>query len=181
MLAGALEGLKIPYLIGGSLASSTHGVWRATLDVDILARVVVEQADPLRAALGDGWYVDSEQIRQALAAGRAFNLIHISSMQKFDIFPAVSEFHMSELARARRLEVDYFGDRRVCPVATAEDVLLAKLQWYRAGGEVSERQWIDIAGILAANRNLDFAYLREWAARLGLEPLLRRAELEAAS
>ena len=175
MLAGALEALRIPYLIGGSLASSAHGVLRATLDVDILAGLVAGQADALCAALGDGWYADAEEIRRALGAGRAFNLIHVASVRKFDIFPAASEFHFSELARATRLEMGVFGERTVCPVATAEDILLAKLLWYRAGGEISERQWADITGILEANRKPDFGYLREWARKLGVEALLRRA------
>jgi hypothetical protein len=175
MLAGALEGLRIPYLIGGSLASSAHGVLRATLDVDILAGVAAGQADALCAALGDGWYADAEEIRRALGAGRAFNLIHMASVRKFDVFSAVSEFHFSELARATRLEIEVFGERAEYPVATAEDILLAKLLWYRAGGEVSERQWADITGILEANRKPDFGYLREWARKLGVEALLSRA------
>ena len=176
MLAGAFESLRIPYLIGGSLASSAHGVLRATLDVDILAGVAAVQADALCVALGDGWYADAEEIRRALGAGRAFNLIHVASVGKFDIFPAVSEFHFSELARATPLELEVFGERTVCPVATAEDILLAKLLWYRAGGEVSERQWADITGILEANRKPDFGYLEEWARKLGVEALLCRAQ-----
>jgi hypothetical protein len=176
VLAGALEHLRIPYLIGGSLASSAHGVLRATLDVDILAAVRAEHAAPLCAVLGDGWYAEAAEIRSAVAASRAFNLIHIPSVRKFDIFPATSDFHASELSRATRQEVDCFGERTVCPVATAEDVLLAKLQ-YQAGGQVSERQWADITGILSANRDLDFCYLRDWARTLGVEALLDRARL----
>jgi hypothetical protein len=64
-------------------------------------------------------------------------------------------------------------------VASAEDILLAKLQWYRMGGEVSERQWSDIAGILAVNSELDAAYLRTWAVRLGVEDLLDKAVAES--
>jgi hypothetical protein len=64
-------------------------------------------------------------------------------------------------------------------VATSEDILLAKLQWYRRGGEVSERQWSDIAGILAVALELDAAYLRTWAARLGVEDLLDKAVAES--
>jgi hypothetical protein len=174
-LAGALESLRIPYLIGGSLASSAHGVLRATLNVDILAGMAAGQADALCAALEDGWYADAEEIRRALGAGLAFNLIHVASVGKFDVFPAVGEFHFSELARATRLEIEVSGERTVCPVATAEDIVLAKLLWNRAGGEVSERQWADITGILEANRKPDFGYLRDWARKLGVEALLDRA------
>ncbi len=175
MLAAALENLRIPYLIGGSLASSTHGVLRSTLDVNILAAVESAHADALCAALGDAWYADAEEIRRVIGAGRAFNLIHMPSVRKFDIFPAIGDFHFSELKRATRLEVEAFGERTVCPVASAEDVLLAKLHWYRAGGEVSERQWTDIAGLLAANPGLDFGYVGKWAQELGVDALLERA------
>ena len=111
MLAGALDSLRIPYLIGGSLASAAHGVLRATLGVDILAGVAAGQAEALCAALGDGWYADAAEIRRALGAGRA-----------------------------TPLEMEVLGQRTVCPVASAEDILPAKLQWYRAGGEVSQRR-----------------------------------------
>jgi hypothetical protein len=174
-LAAALDSLRIPYLIGGSLASSAHGVLRATLDVDILAGVSAAHAGALCAALGDGWYADADHIRQALAAGRAFNLIHIASARKFDVFPATSEFHASELARATRLELDVFGERAIYPVATAEDILLAKLMWYREGGQVSQRQWSDITGLLESNQAPDLTYLRNWSRKLGIEELLHRA------
>lgn len=62
--------------------------------------------------------------------------------------------------------------------ATAEDILLAKLDWYRAGGETSDRQWSDILGILAANPSLDLVYARNWAQQLGVDYLLARALAE---
>jgi hypothetical protein len=67
-----------------------------------------------------------------------------------------------------------------CRVTTAEDILLAKLAWYRSGGEVSDRQWNDIVGLLTANISLDSAYLQHWAARLGVTDLLEKAQADAA-
>ncbi|MGP8245526.1 MAG: hypothetical protein ACLQVN_13525 [Bryobacteraceae bacterium] len=178
-LIAALEGLGIRYLIGGSLASSSRGVLRATMDVDVLAEMRMEDAQPLATALGSEWYADPADMRRAISAGRAFNVIHLLTSEKFDLFPASGEFHASELRRATEIPLHLAGSRTVCRVATAEDILLAKLQWYRQGGEVSERQWSDILGILAANLDLDRDYLNQWTIRLNLGDLWERARREA--
>ena len=178
LVSAALERLGIPYVIGGSVASSSRGIFRATMDIDLIARIGPQQAQALSAALGRDWYADSEQIRDSLTAGRSFNLIHIPTSQKVDIFPAIDAFQLLQLRRATRETVEFLGETGEYPVASAEDILLAKLQWYRMGGEVSERQWTDIAGILAVAPGLDAAYLRTWAARLGVEDLLDKAVAE---
>ncbi|MBZ5583837.1 MAG: hypothetical protein LAQ30_16835 [Acidobacteriia bacterium] len=175
----ALEQLGIPFLIGGSVASSAWGVGRQTFDVDIVARIAPPQVDPLRAALGKDWYVDSETARTGIPAGRSFNVIHMLSGDKFDIFPAIGEFHAIQLERARAMPLEIGGEAVECPVSTAEDILLAKLQWYRSGGEISERQWQDIQGILDQNPDFDLTYARSWAARLRIDDLLERALAEA--
>lgn len=171
-IASVFAKLQIAYLIGGSLASSARGVVRATIDVDILARISEKDAKAFVRTLGPDWYADPE-MRSSLRAGRSFNVIHRSSGQKFDIFPATSEFHESELERATPVRLGTAGE--AFPIATAEDILAAKLEWYRAGGEVSERQWSDILGIVAANPALDWVYLRSWAGRLRVDHLLARA------
>jgi hypothetical protein len=178
LLASALERLGVPYFIGGSIASAARGVPRATVDVDLLARILPTQADKLSGILGPDWYADPWAIREAIAAGRHFNVIHNPSGQKFDLFPCVSEFHAEQLARAKPMDLRLPGGTVRCPVATAEDILLAKLQWYRLGGETSERQWRDILGIIAANPVFDSAYLSHWSRRLGVEDLLARAREE---
>ena len=60
-----------------------------------------------------------------------------------------------------------------------EDVVLAKLEWFRLGGEVSERQWRDILGVLKTQRDsLDIAYLQHWAKALAVADLLERTLIE---
>jgi hypothetical protein len=162
-------------VIGGSVASSVRGIVRATFDVDVVARIGVAQADGLADALGPDWYANADQMRDSIVARRAFNIIYLPFTQKVDVFPATEEFHHSQLERATKVAIPFLGDAAVYPVASAEDILLAKLQWYRTGGEVSERQWSDIAGILAVAPDLDATYLRTWAARLGVEDLLDKA------
>ncbi len=172
-----LHRLSIPYLIGGSHASSARsfGYWD-TQDVDIVAAVSSRQADAIAAELGKEWYADAGQIRDAISRGRSFNLIHIPSAEKFDIFPARGEFELTQLRRATAEELQFGGERVMGKVATAEDILLAKLRWYKEGGETSERQWRDIAGIIAANPVMDNAYLERWASALGVSELLSRAQ-----
>jgi hypothetical protein len=177
-LTAALTALGIRFLVGGSLASSAHGVVRATFDGDLVALIFPPQAELLAKALGPGWYADLEMMRQAIQEERSFNLIHIPSAMKFDIFPASTEFHEAQLERATATPLRMEG-AALCPVATPEDILLAKLQWYRDGGEVSDRQWNDIGGLIAINDALDWEYVNSWAARLGVTSLLERARADA--
>ena len=174
-LAEVLERAGITYAIGGSVASSVRGDMRATNDVDIIAEIGVAQVDALVAALGPDWYADAEQIRASIRSGRSFNVIYIPVAQKVVIFQATRHFHRAQLDRATEVEVPLFDDKRAYPVTTAEDILLAKLEWYAAGGQVSEMQWRDITSILAVARGLDHAYLQSWAQRLGVAPSLARA------
>jgi hypothetical protein len=175
LISAALERLAIPYLIGGSIASSSRGTARATMDIDLVARIEPGQAQALSAALGRDWYAETEQIRDSIAAGHPFNVIHIPTSLKVDIFPAAGAFQLSQLQRATREALEFLGETAEYPIASPEDILLAKLQWYRDGGEVSDRQWADITGIVAANPALDNQYLETWAPRLGLSQLLAKA------
>ena len=175
LLAAELERLRIPFLLGGSHASSVRGISRPTMDVDLVAAVDVSQVDALATALGKDWYAEPAQMKEAIRRGQSFNLIFIPTAEKFDIFPATADFHLAQLQRATRETVEVSGSQLECPVATAEDILIAKLQWYRIGGETSERQWNDIAGIVSVNPQLDIAYLKTWAARLRVSDLLDRA------
>ncbi len=100
-----------------------------------------------------------------------------ASTFKFDIFPALPDpYHQSQLRRRLMAEATQFGNVSIrCAVATAEDTLLAKLEWYRVGGETSERQWNDLRGIVRVRGPaLDLEYLREWAPQLGVQDLLER-------
>ena len=174
-LVSALEGLRICYMVVGSLASSAHGVLETPSDIDLLVAMAPSEAAPLAAALGPDWYADADAMEFALRAGRSFNVIHVPAGQKFDVFPVTSEFDAAEVERAVIVSTAHIDLR----VASMEDTLLAKLQRYREGGEVSDRQWNDITGLIATNSSLDLDYVRSWAARLRVEDLLARALAEA--
>ena len=176
-LVGALDRSAIHYLIGGSVASGIHGIYRTSLDVDLLADIHPGQIARLIQELGGEFYADAGMMRDALASGRSFNLIHFASSYKFDIFPLSSDpFQQSQFSRREMKDILLGGGAIAVPVATAEDTLLMKLAWYRAGGEVSERQWNDVRGIAEVQRErLDRDYLRRWAVHLLVQDLLDAA------
>jgi hypothetical protein len=171
--------LAVPYVIGGSMASAAHGRIRATMDVDIVAKIEEQHVAPLVALLGNGFYADSEAMRQAIARRGSFNLIHLETMFKVDIFVA-GERPFDQQQLARRQPQTLIPPDQIAYVASPEDVILAKLDWYRQGGEQSERQWRDVQGIFETqNERLDGAYLQQWAAHLNVADLLTRALSEA--
>lgn len=180
LVIDALDALGVPYLIGGSLASAVHGVLRATLDTDLVADLRLEHAEPLARALGGTFYVDAESIREAVLHQRSFNVIHLETMFKVDVFVVKKRpFHHSQMER-RMAQVIATDPDRTAYVATAEDTILAKLEWYRLGGDVSEQQWRDVLGVMKVQADrLDLAYLRQWAAQLNISDLLERAIKEA--
>lgn len=159
-------------MLTGSVASSLHGEPRATLDIDI----VVDPTEPSIARLvtqleTHDYYVDLAAAREALAEGGQFNAIHRPSGWKVDfIVRKRAPFADSEFARRQR--VDLLGLR--ADVATAEDTIVAKLEWAQAGE--SERQLRDVAGILRVSGDgLDRDYISRWVRQLGLVELWERA------
>ena len=178
-VTSALEGLGIPYALVGSLASSIHGLYRSTADIDILADVEMSQAPSLFMTLRDGFYVDEQVIREAIAQRRSFNAIHYEAVFKVDIFiSSRDDFSTAQLQRRQLREIP--GTEHKLFVTSAEDTVLAKLKWYRAGNETSNTQWTDVVGVLAINRNqLDLSYMTSWANKLGLSDLLLKAIREA--
>lgn len=169
----ALRALGVRHFVGGSLASTAHGVPRASIDVDVVAELRPGQAARLAAALRDAYYVSEERVAEAIATHASFNVIHLQTMVKVDVFVAGdSPFDCRALDRAETASLE--GGRTI-PICSAEDTLLAKLAWFRRGGEVSERQWADVVGILQVGRDLDAAYLRRGAVELGVSDLLDRA------
>lgn len=179
----AVEQLGVRYHIGGSLASSAYGIPRATADVDLVAELDLERVDALVAQLQASYYVQADSVRQAVREQGSFNLIHLETMVKVDVFvPESRPFDRSEMSRARLQTLDVAEGARAFYLKSPEDLVLRKLEWYRGGGEVSERQWGDVIGVLKVQAGLlDREYLTHWAAQLGLTDLLESALAEASS
>ena len=174
-LVEVLDRMEIRYAIGGSVASSAHGTPRTTLDVDLVVDLREDQIGEFAAELQSAFYVDAGQMRDAFRHGRAANLIHLKSSWKFDLFPLLPDEY-SQVAIGRRSYRDVRpdgGEAIKCAVSSPEDTILRKLEWYRAGGETSERQWNDLRGVLrAAGGKLDIQFLRHWAEVLKVADLL---------
>ncbi len=179
VVAEVLEQLGVPYLIGGSVASSVWGEPRATEDVDMVADLRKEHVARLVAALQDEFYIAEEAVRQAVERGTCFNVIHLKRIQKVDVFVAQQDgLGREEMRRRQRIPLAANPDRSAF-LATPEDTVLQKLAWYRKGDEASDRQWRDVLGVLKVQAGrLDRPYLLHWARESGLETLLRRAMTE---
>jgi hypothetical protein len=173
----AFTNLEIRYQIGGSVASSAYGIARATLDVDLVADLQEFHIDPLVHALRNAYYLDEDRIRDAVARRSSFNVIHLESMIKVDVFVLKSRpYDRTAFSRSRLEQLGDAEAEHPHYLASPEDVVLNKLDCYRQGGSVSDRQWNDVLGILKVQQHLlDFEYLRQWAEVLGLSDLLRRA------
>jgi hypothetical protein len=180
LVVEVFERLSIPYFIGGSLASAIYGVARSTLDSDLIADLPYEKVESVVDLLGQEFYADAEMIRDAIRRRSSFNLIHMPTMFKVDVF----------ILKQRPYDRTQFNRRVFCVLAsdpevtayaaTPEDIVLAKLEWYRLGGEVSDRQWRDVLGVLKLQSGrVDLEYLQRWAGELGVADLLDRALKEA--
>jgi hypothetical protein len=173
--ANALEALRVPYLVGGSLASSLHGIPRSTLDADLVVDLGPHSIAPLAARLKPDFYLDEDAMREAVRMRSCFNVIHLATIFKIDLFLLKNdEFSLNEMKRRKRAGLNEDPEKDLY-VASAEDTLLHKLHWFRAGAEVSERQWRDAMGIVRVQGDsLDRGYLTRMAGTMGVKELLDR-------
>ncbi len=176
-LVEALESLGVSYYVGGSVASSTYSVGRSTVDADIIADIQLSHVSSLVEQLQDDYYIFEEMIVDAIQRRASFNVIYISSMFKVDVFiPKLHPFAQEEARRTSLRILRDDTDSRPFYVASPEDIVLRKLDWYKMGGGVSERQWLDVLGVLKHQaKQLDRVYLQHWANELELTDLLDRA------
>jgi predicted nucleotidyltransferase len=161
-----LEAASIPFMLTGSMASAVHGAPRATQDIDL----VIEADEPriralVRSLPAEEYYVDESAAIEALHAHSLFNIVDRSTGWKIDLIIRKSRpFSVEEFARRRRVEIDGVP----LAVVTAEDTIIAKLEWARSGG--SARQLEDVATILRIRAGqLDVARIEHWVGAMGLE------------
>lgn len=181
LVTDVLEKMEITYAVCGSLASSAHGMIRTTMDVDLIADLRQEHVSMFVDLLKGSFFIDDEMIRSAIEHHRSFNIIHLESMFKVDIFtPTRREFDQNQLSRRQETKL---GEEQIrLFILSPEDIVLAKLEWYRLGGEVSDQQWRDILGVLLIKQDqLDHHYMQEMADQMNTTDLLERAFKEVRS
>jgi hypothetical protein len=174
-----LERMKVPYVLGGSLASSVQGAPRATNDADIMVTPFPGREPEFAAEYGEEYYVSLPAIVDANRRRSSFNIINTLIGFKVDFFvQKPREFDASAMARRQTRFVPE-GATEPTAVLSAEDSILTKLEWYRIGGEVSDRQWRDVIEMFEAQgERLDRPYLTKWAKELRVSDLLDAACLQ---
>lgn len=179
----ALQRMGVEHYVCGSVASSIHGEPRTTIDIDVVADLSPTEARRLAEQITSNYYADADAMAQAVTNRRSFNVVHLTTGIKVDIFPVKDrDYDYRSLERRVTRPLGDEPDAPQVPVSSPEDTILAKLEWYRLGDEISDRQWRDLVNVLSLrNAELDQHYLDRWANRLGVHDLLDRARREAAT
>lgn len=174
----ALERLGIPYLVTGSIATIFYGEPRFTNDIDVVVRLTAEGVDELLALFPQpAFYTSAESARRAVERGGQFNVIHPASGLKVDLIAAkMDAFDRSRFERGRRVTP---GSDYEATFASPEDVILKKLQFYRAGK--SEKHLRDCAGVLRITAGVDRDYVTRWADELQVADLWQLVQERAAA
>lgn len=176
-VVNVLEKLSIPYYIGGSIASSVYGTARATMDIDIVANVKLNHIDLLIQELGKSYYIDGDMIKNAIEDSSSFNLIHLETSIKIDVF-VFKNIPYQQSAFERKVKDNFEGDDTKAEFyfSSPGDIIISELQLYELGGKVSERQWLDVVGVIKVQTDsLDKNYLQNWTKKLGIHELLKNA------
>lgn len=174
-VAAVFDRLRVRHYIGGSVASTMHGAIRSTMDVDVICDLRADQVDAFLSAFGGDFYVSEAAVRQAVEKRSCFNLIHLPTAYKVDVFVTRGRpFDVAAMERAVPLPLAA-GLTITVPVATPEDSIVAKLEWFRIGDESSERQWQDVSRLVTLHGDaLDIAHMRRMAESVGIADLLER-------
>jgi hypothetical protein len=161
----ALERMKVPYVIVGSIASIAYGESRFTQDIDMIAAFEMKHIDELLTSFPqDEFYLSESAIRDAIRTSFQFNVIHPTSGNKIDfILPRGDQWASIQMGRGRPVRL--FPDRDVM-IAAPEDVILGKLWYFAEGG--GDRHLRDIAGILRVTGDgVNRSEVERWATKLG--------------
>jgi hypothetical protein len=169
------EQMNVAWFLTGSIASSLHGLPRSTNDLDIVMALSPSAVGHLVEQLGDGYFADAVMIRQAILKRQSCNLIWLETMMKIDLIPPRFAFDGEAMQRRVKATIDEGqGTTLSVMVASAEDTILAKLFWYQAGGQTSQRQVSDVRGIISVQGSrLEQAYLDKWIETLALGDVWR--------
>jgi hypothetical protein len=158
-----LNAARIPYMVTGSFAMAVYAIPRMTRDIDLVIALAEQQVPALLQAFAADCYLERAAVEEALTGRGMFNAIHRAWHLKADFIVRKDEpYRRVEFERRRQIGL---GGQSY-PVVTPEDLVLSKLCWRRESR--SDLQLKDIEQILAAQPDIDWAYLRQWAPELGV-------------
>lgn len=171
----------IAWVLGGSMASSVSGQPRATMDIDMAVRMDLAQVAKLVGVVTPAYYASEHMIRDAVVHRSSFNLIRLDGVMRVDVFVLGDGLlDRRQMERRRQIDVPRTDGPILIWVGTPEDQVLRKLRWFQLGGEVSDRQWNDVLGILTVQAaTIDLTDVVRTATQLGLGDLAVRAIAEA--
>ncbi len=172
-VAQAFRRLGVRYYVGGSVASAFHGAIRSTMDVDLICDLSEADVAAFLGSFGAEFYMSPAAVRDAVQRKSCFNLIHMPTAYKVDVF--VSRGRPFDLLAMDRATAQPLGVNAALtvPIATAEDSVVAKLEWFRLTNETSERQWDDVSKLVALLGDaLDVQHMQRMAASIGVGDLL---------
>ena len=174
LMLDALKAAHVDYLIGGAIAEWTWGEPRATQDIDIVINLPIESIEKFSKELEKrDMLVPAEIILDTILENRAdisINAIHMHSGLKADLYPVRPGDELRWSAFQRRQLVDYGSPIGRVYVHSPEDLILYKLLYFNISQQSKHSR--DIAAILQAKKDrIDFAYIQEWATRLGISSL----------
>jgi hypothetical protein len=175
------EEVGIAWVLGGSMASSVSGQPRATMDVDMAVRMELEQVAKLCDVVTPAYYASEHMIRDAVVHRSSFNIIRLDGVMRVDVF-VLGDGLLDQRQMDRRRQIDVPGTAGpiFIWVGSPEDQVLRKLHWFQLGGEVSDRQWNDVLGLLTVQAaTIDFTDVVYTATQLGLGDLAVRAIADA--
>ncbi|MBE0564770.1 MAG: nucleotidyl transferase AbiEii/AbiGii toxin family protein [Krumholzibacteria bacterium] len=162
LIAERLDGAGIPFMLTGSLAMALYAEPRMTRDIDLVVECEGRTTEDLVELFQDVCYISADAVREALATGGMFNIIHLEGVSKADfVVRRPEEYRRTEFARRRFMDI---GGRGI-PVVAPEDLILSKLLWWIAGD--SEVQRADLRLLLESLEDIDRDYIECWAQRLG--------------
>lgn len=145
------------------------------MDVDVVCELTEEQISPFVDSFNDDFYISETAVRDAVHRKSCFNLIHMPTAFKVDVF--VSRGRPFDAESMLRATPEHLGESRKIevPIASAEDVIISKLEWFRLTNETSERQWEDVSRLVKLlGDSADLEYLNRAAALVGVSDLMAR-------
>jgi hypothetical protein len=169
-----LERASIPYMVTGAIALAYYLDPRQTRDIDIV-ELQLDDSDRVVDLFSPDFYCDSEAVRRAISQRRLFNIIHLERIVKVDLIVRKADPYSKAAMERRHRGPRGAGD---IWIATAEDLLLAKLQWVKIGD--SHRQLVDLKELIE-KVSLDWDYVERWAEELNVSRLLGRLRGNATS